>query len=86
MSMMIGPLLLFAAVQSAQLPAVEGPTAAKFVPATGATVRAQASVRFLAAAKFGPGRSEEAPGALRRKAHVTDQLNQPRPAILLEFQ
>ena len=85
MSAMIGPLLLFAAAHSAQFAPANRPVA-KFVPDAGATVRARASVRILPAAKFGPGRSEDTPGALRRNAQVTDRQGQPRDAILLEFQ
>jgi len=82
---MIGPLLLFAAAQAAQpIPAERH--AAKFVPAAGVTARAMASVRILPAARFGPGRSGEAPGADRRKTRIADQQGQLRPAELLEFQ
>jgi hypothetical protein len=86
MSMMIGPLLLIAAANSAQLPVSERPSASTFVPVAGASVRARASVRILTAAKFGEGRSEEAPGARQREARIIDQQGQLRRAILLEFQ
>jgi hypothetical protein len=79
---MIGLLLLLSAAQ----PLPTDRPAAKFVPAAGATARATASVRIFGAARFGPGRSEEAPGADRRKAQIIDQQGQPKPAILLEFQ
>ena len=82
MPAMIGLLLLLAAAQP--LPADR--PAAKFVPSASATARATASVRILAAARFGPGRSQEAPGADRRKARVIDEQGQPKSAILLEFQ
>jgi len=85
MPAMIGPLLLLAAAFSAQSTSAERPMA-KFVPAAGATARATASVRILSAARFGHGRSEEAPGAQRRNAQVADQQGQPHPAIFLEFQ
>ena len=81
---MIGPLLLFAAAHSALFAPANRPVA-KFVPDAGATVRARASVRILSAAKFGPGRSEDAPGALRRNARVTDQQAQAQDAILMVF-
>ena len=72
--MMIGPLLLIAAANSAQLPVSERPSASTFVPVAGASVRARASVRILTAAKFGEGRSEEAPGARQRVSfRVTKQ-------------
>jgi len=82
MPAMIGLLLLLAAAQP--LPA-DRPVA-KFVPSASATARATASVRILAPARFGPGRSEDAPGADRRKTQITDQQGRPKPAILLEFQ
>jgi hypothetical protein len=79
---MIGPMLLFAAMASTQpRPATPG-----FRPVGGVTARATASVRIVSGVRFGPGRSDEAPGASRRKALLTDSDGRQRPAELLEFQ
>jgi len=85
MSLMIGPLLLLAAAQSAQIAPVERPSATRFVPAAGATARARASVRILTVARFGPSQEAQALEAQRRTAQISEQ-GQSHSAILLEFQ
>ncbi len=79
---MIGPMLLFAAMASTQ----PRPAPPEFRPVGGATARATATVRIVSGVGFGPGRSHESPGATRRKARLTDSDGQSRPAELLEFQ
>ena len=79
---MLGPILLLAAMASPQSQA----RAQSFQPIGGATVRGTASVRIVSGVRFGHGRSAEAPGAVRRPAWLTDGNGQPRAAELLEFQ
>jgi len=83
--MMIGSLLLLAASNSVQPLVPDKPSASGFVPSSQVTARARASVRIVAAAKFGSDYSEHSPGADRRNTIITDQHG-PVSAILLEFQ
>lgn len=88
MTMMIGPLLLFAATYSpAPRPAeVAKIHAVKFVPTSSVTARASASVRIISGVRFGPGQSLDAPGAAVRASMLIDQDGQRRSANILEFQ
>ena len=73
MTVMMGPLILIAAIAA---PPVTAPAA----------TRATASIRVISGVSFGPGRSARVPGATRRSTRLTDSQGQPTPAIILEFQ
>ena len=86
--MVIGPVLLLAAMVSPEIrPAPPAPQRiAKFQPTSGVTERATVVVRIVSAARFGRGKSGEAPGALRRRVQLAEQDGPSRPIELLEFQ
>ena len=77
MTVMIGPLILIAAIASPPV---------AFRPTGGATARATASIRVVSGVSFGPGRSANIPGAAQQSTRLTDGQGQPTPAIILEFQ
>ena len=77
MTVMIGPLILIAAIAAPPVP---------FRPVGGATARATASIRVVSGVSFGPGRSAKMPGATQRSTRLTDGQGQLSPAIILEFQ
>ena len=78
MTVMIGPLILIAAIVS--------PPAREFYPISGASARASASIRIVSGVSVGPGHAHGVPGAARRSAVLTDRHGSSIPAILLEFQ
>jgi len=81
-TVMIGPLLLIAAMTPPQAQ----PVAPAFQPVSGATARATVSVRIVSGVRFGLGHSAEAPGAIRRKTRMADSDGSVHRAELLEFQ
>jgi len=86
--MMIGPMILFAAVVSSggQPAAAVSIRSSSFQPISGATARATASIRVISGAKFGPDYSGNAAGAIRRPARLIDRDGRAQSAELLEFQ
>ena len=85
MAVMIGPLLLIAALASPPMPTATAP-ASGFRPVGGATARASASVRIVSGFSFGRGRPANAPGAALRSTQLIDAEARTHPAKILEFQ
>ena len=81
MTVMIGPLILIAAIASPP-----PPVAREFRASGGATARASASVRVISGVSFGADRSVVVSGATHRSTRLIDAEGQSRPANLLEFQ
>jgi hypothetical protein len=86
--LMLGPLVLLAALASPTTPAtgqVTGPIA-DAGRSSRATAYATASIRIVSGVRFGPDQLSGASGADRRKAVLPDADGMARPAELLEFQ
>jgi hypothetical protein len=86
--MMMGPIVLFAAMLSSgdQPSLAASAHSSAFLPVSGATARATASIRIVSGVKFGPDYSESVAGAIRRPARLIDRDGQSLSAELLEFQ
>lgn len=56
-----------------------------FTASSGASARAQASIRIVSGARFGPGHRGKSEGAGQRRAQINEQ-GIAYPAQLLEFQ
>ena len=77
MTVMIGPLILIAAIAAPP---------ATFRPVGGASARATASIRIVSGVSFGPGRTRQVSGATQRSTTLSDGQGRSTPAIILEFQ
>jgi hypothetical protein len=86
--LMLGPVVLLAALASPATPAIE--QAARPIADVGrssrSTAYATASIRIVSGVRFGPDQLSGASGADRRKAVLADADGMARPAELLEFQ
>lgn len=86
--MVIGPVFLLAAMVSPEIrPSPPAPQhIASFQPTSRVTARATASVRIVSGVRFGHGKSDAAPGAIRRKIRLAERDGAASSVELLEFQ
>ena len=87
-TVMLGPVVLLAALASPAVPAAEQSArrGAEFRPTNSATAYATARIRIVSGVRFGSSQLPGAAGANRRRAELVDADGLIRPVELLEFQ
>jgi hypothetical protein len=85
---MIGPVVLLAALASPFAPAPEqaAQSRSNFQPTSSATAHATVSIRIISGVQFGEGRLVGAENAIRRQTQLTDATGASRQAEIVEFQ
>ena len=87
-AVMIGPVVLLAALTSPFAPAPEqaAQRPSNFQPTRSATAHAMVSITIISGVQFGEGRLVGAENANRRQTQLTDAAGASRRAEIVEFQ